>query len=533
MVDVLSEAELQSVINNTPTKEAEDNGYVYPDLSNGDTLVQVANGQYSSPGKYKNPWTAPFELLRDSYKLGEAPVVRGVKGFEFMLRGDMTDADERTQAAALQTQELQQLQQDVSLMKSHLGPWNFWHFTGNAANIAPSLIHTAKGGGAGGVLGAAVGAGIGALSDNPVGIRIGARTGFRIGSAGGGVIAGAQMNMGNVYLDLRDKGIPKPAAQRYAFASGALMGALEYFGLRGLGAVGRKAFAKQLATPQGQAAVKGMLEQFKKSGMFGRIAEGTATETVTEVSQELVQITTEALAQWSEQDVEVWRSPKFWQDVQQRVSETAVTTAQGSLILAGGGEVTGTVAGRATKSFKDIVRRSQREDAIATGQLAEAGAQGVLSGEIGFEDAVEALKEAFTDDTEEQKEQALTELQDLGTEELLDVLEDPATDIPTLTAGITREVDLETVQDETQVSEPTQADVALEEETTTEEDGVQTEELQTPTEIIKDEQQIATLGLSPVETQARINAINRELTQNRQTETRVEQRLTEAFEKGA
>lgn len=436
-----SDSELNAVMNGEQNKNAA--GYVHPDFEDPKQLDQVVQGTYQSPSKYKNPWTAPFELIRDSYELGDVPVARGAKGFELMW-SDVSEEEERGQVSQFNTPHLQQLSKDVNLMQSKLGPVNFWTFASDAANIAPSLVETGKGSLAGGAGGAAVGAGLGFLSGNASGVGLalpeevvsvptGAAWGWRIGATTGGAAAGARMNMGNVYLDLREKGISKPVAQKFATASGAVMGAMEYFGLRQMSGVARKAFAKQLATPAGKAAVAGMLQQFQRSGVFGRVLEGAASETVTETGQEMVQLTTEALAQWAQTGDEVWNNPKFWEEAAQRVSQTAVQTARGSLLLAGGAEAGGTAAGKAvnqvqqqTGSFQAMLRQAQLEGATAETRAAKVGLARLASGDVSMQEAFEAVKSIFTQEGQEQHDKNVEAVMDMTDEEALAMLSKPA-----------------------------------------------------------------------------------------------------------
>lgn len=581
MVDSFTDQELDSILAGDTISPAAPI-HAGPDLENQKELDSVMDGTFQPKGKYQNPWTAPFELLRDSYNVGEVPVVRGARGLELMMDMGLSDEEESLRRSQLAKPHLEKLGQDVELFKRELGPLNFWTFMSDAANLLPSLVETGQGSLAGAASGGAVGAGIGFAAGNITGIGAilpeemvtvptGAALGASRGALTGGIVSGARMNMGNVYLDLRDQGISRQNATMFAMSAGTVMGALEYFGLRAMSGVARKAFAQQLRSPAGQAIMSGFMQQFQRSGVFGRIAEGTASETLTETGQELTQLTTEVLAQWAETGDELWQDPKFWENAQQRLANTAVTTARGSLVLAGAGEVTGTATGKATNSFRGAIRKAQAKDVSIGTMLMERGLGAIGSGRVSIQQAFNAIKTAFSEEGVEQRNEVVEQLSNMTDQEALALLDSPVTIGDTLNEAIQQNPELAAQIDQvvnsdagqqvmkagiefTETQPPAKEGNAALDETAlgalfgdappppvdvelegafgeAEADFSQIDDAQV-IDPVADEQAAATGGLTRPETRARLNRINEDLRDLTRREKKLDATVEEKLQKG-
>jgi hypothetical protein len=405
-----------------------------PDYDNPDTITQIADGTYNTTYKqrtgYDSPWTAPIEYMRDKYEMGDASVVRGVKGFELWSQDNLNQDEERAALSDLQTPHLEAIQKNVNLLEAKLGPRNFFQFTGDAMNIAPSMMHTVKGGGIGAAVGAVGGGLLGAaITRNPAGAIIGAQSGAKTLYGVGALAAGVQLNIGGVYAGMVDKGIPRELARKYSMSAGLVMGGLEYFGVDQMSHVGRLAFAKQLKTKAGKEAVANMFkmlppELMKHLSVAGSIVKGAGSETATEVSQDAVELYANAMVEYVSSDGKdrPWESKKFWQDAQAQLMQTAITTARGSLALAGGTHVAGDLTGKGTATFKDLVQRAQIKELQAQQRLVDQGMKSVREGKVGFGDVMEAIGHIVTGDKDQELEKAKLDAMDMTDEQAMAAL---------------------------------------------------------------------------------------------------------------
>lgn len=400
MAAPITDDELNSLFGDAPATELEING-LFEDgpIGQGTTAVLETETPKQLSGRFSNSFTAPFELIAAKWNLGQASVTRSAKGWDILQR-QLSEEEEAAAIADLNPEHLKELGQDVDLYQEKLGPWHFYQFVGDAAEFGPSLVEGAKGAAGGAAAGAVAGAGVGAASGNLTGVGIalpeelltvpgGALWGARLGAKTGAFFTAARLSAGEVYVSLRENGISQGTARNASLAAGGVMGAIEFFQLKGLSSVGKKAFLEQLKTEGGKAA----LQQYVKN-----YAKEVGEQVIQEDLQELTAITAEVLTAVVENNPNAMPS---MDEIILRMVDTTLATARGSVVLVGGAQGAGAGAGQLQKRFGSVfsnpTSEAQRIDSIVSGKLAERGAESLATGQTSLIEFMDALREGLSD----------------------------------------------------------------------------------------------------------------------------------------
>lgn len=350
-------------------------------------------------------WTAPFEYLKAKWQLADQQVVRGVKGFEIKER-NLNDVDEAAAIANLDKNRLTEVEKSVSLFESELGEMNILRFGGDAASFGPSMLEATKGGALGAIPGAALGAGVGAISGNLTGVGLtlpeevltvpgGAVVGAGYGFAMGSFLSSSKMATGDTYLQLRESGISQQTSRNVSSAVGAMVGALEFFQVKGLSVAGKKAFIQQLKTEGGKAALKTFVSDYLKE---------TGEQVVQEDLQEITAIVGEGIAGLVEQNpdvIPVWEDTKnadgsVRKGIISRMVDTTVSTARGSAVLVGGSKATGAAAGKVSQVFKNPTQQAKLQEAASINDQIGGGLKRLQEGDVSLKEAFNVVKEVLS-----------------------------------------------------------------------------------------------------------------------------------------
>lgn len=263
------------------------------------------------------------------YKLGQFVVERGKLGAEAMY-GRLDDAQATERAKALES----------SLPEEGISPKFRWSspksiaeaMAGGTAELLPFMAESMFEGAKTGIKSAAAGAAAGSVIPG-LGAIAGAATGFKAGSMIGAIKTSAEIEGGNLYLDLTKDGVSPEIARPVAVGTGIGIGILEAAGigiiLKRIPGLKRVFFNKVSDTVIKNPNIRQALMK-----MSVNFAKDVAAETGVEMTQELASIGGEILAKTLEEaksDKEL-NKPGL-KDVFKRLEQVAVMSAQGFPLL--------------------------------------------------------------------------------------------------------------------------------------------------------------------------------------------------------
>lgn len=232
------------------------------------------------------------QYIKSKWRSGIFPIMRGSVGREAMW-GRAPDEEALASAREISTKH----QEMVAEIKEPTWKQPVKKIAGEAAELLPFMLEATKEGlKFGGVTGGGF-AGITALAgqagpqvmlpEEAITVPAAFAAGMGIGTTYGVVKYSMDVEGGNLYLDLREKGISPDLAQPLAIAGGLGIGLIEVSQLRMLGKPFQRAFSKTLRSPVAQKALRNAIVRYFK---------GSGAEVGEEIAQEMVQLATETLA---------------------------------------------------------------------------------------------------------------------------------------------------------------------------------------------------------------------------------------------
>jgi hypothetical protein len=373
------------------------------------------------------PWV---DYFKDRWASGEAGITRGVKGMQAIQGGVQYEAIQHDANEATLKSQPAPFQQNVGWDTAK-------NWVGTAVESLPFMLETAKGSAKGAAVGAGIGAGTAfvagqlgpqiAVPEEIATVPAGAALGMTWGSRIGAFTTSSKIMAGQLYLDLRDKGISHDTARTIGVAGGAVEGLLEAAQLGKLTSVARMGFVNQLRTAAGKNALLGFVKEYVK-------------DVGVEVSEEELQSITELLSQGVAGYVD--KNPNAVpnsDEIKKKLLDTFLQSAQASTLLVGGANVVGSSAGVATKAggqtlqsiSTQLLRHQQVTEAVQTaegikrgGEVATGLAQRLANGRMNIQQAMTLLAGAVNQahPTEAQKE----EVRNTDVGKLLDELVQPS-----------------------------------------------------------------------------------------------------------
>jgi hypothetical protein len=281
-------------------------------------------------------WTNSMKSVTDRLQLGMGSLTKGTAGLRLIgPDSEVTLDDVRSQ---FETQELIRAQTDTdTYIKTH----GYWGMASNIPGWALEQLPVSGLGLAGAVGGVAVGAAIGA----PL---VGA------GLVGGGLVVGSIM-AGNLAYDLMERGVDRNTARWGGVLSGAVGGALEMLGFKGVAKGGEIAL---------QASLKSKVFREQMVKLVEGLARGTAAEVGTEGAQSISDSVIKGLAtRLDDKTKNDFTLEEAQSDFLDSVIRAAVVAPQ----LAGSSVVIGRLLGeRARIAEEDIANAEAKNAANAT-----------------------------------------------------------------------------------------------------------------------------------------------------------------------
>lgn len=321
-----------------------------PQLDVGDHDIEsIVNPNSPKPTAKVDPISHVFDEMQSTvdylgarFNRGNDGVLQGYVGSQVM-QGRMPYEQAKGTAGRQALEAARNAK--IDLYRKNMSPWDLRDWAGGAAETIPFMLETTKssliGAGAGGGIGAGVGAAAGFAVAGPVGAAImtpvGAGAGAAIGLTGGAFKASSEIMAGQMYMDLRDKGISHLNATVSSTVAGAFMGALEVLQVGQIGHMGMQTL---------QSALKdGITRQLAVNAVTKSLTT-LAWETTEEVGQEAVQASAESIVAHMENNSAMLANLTP-DKVRDRLVETAVESAKAFTMLGTATHVGGTATGAA------------------------------------------------------------------------------------------------------------------------------------------------------------------------------------------
>lgn len=330
-------------------------------------------------------WTSSMKSVTDRLTLGMGSLTKGAAGLRLIApNSEVPLEDARKQ---FETQELIRAQTDTdTYIKTH----GFWGMASNVPGWALEQLPVSGLGLAGGVGGVAIGAAIGA----PL---IGA------GLVGGGLVVGSVM-AGNMAYDLMERGVDRNTARWGGLFSGAVGGALEMLGFKGLAKGGEVAL---------QAAVKSKVFREQMTKLVQGLALGTAAEVGTEgaqsISDSIIKSLTTRLDDTTKNDF-------TWEEAQSDFLDSVIRAAVVAPQLAGTSVVLGRLMGERARITEEDIAKATRKNANGTmpqqpQQPAKASTMKIARQQVTAKKTLRGLVEIRTTQNLEDARQAVKDAQ--------------------------------------------------------------------------------------------------------------------------
>lgn len=394
-------------------------------------------------GEAEMPKPAEFSFLEyvgANTQLGVSGVKRGVWGAQAML-----DESKYEQAKIeTDTTETRALQAGVQRYNNdwNLGMFDIRKAIGDVVGSLPQMgVSTAAAG-----VGAAVGAGVGAataavagqlgpqaaapeeLITIPGAMGVFASRGATIGS----MTATSTIMGGQLYMDLRKKGITHETARMWGAIGGLAMGAVETLQLKGLGQAGRAAMSEKLKSEAGKGVFRSFVTGYFKEAGIQASEEG---------EQKVAEMLSTKIALLIDNG-ETIDSADMVEILASAATETGSAILP-SMIMVGGAKGIGLGLGESLQQFRAMSESAQRQDAIYNDKTAAIGAnvvQGAIENKASVADALGLVWQGLNakKPTTEQIDAASKMTPDEALNAAMGITEDINT--PTLKAGVTENV---------------------------------------------------------------------------------------------
>lgn len=323
-----------------------------------------------------SPYTVP-DVWKQEWGKGRMAITRGRAGFDLMMgKGDKNKAMEQAMLIDEQMSKLPALpRMDIKDPRSLIA-----NIGGAGSHLLPFMIgafgESLKWGAAGAATGAMVAGVAGQLGPQaatpeeivtvPSGTIIGAKRGFRFGQKFGIVKYSVEVEGGNLYLDMLQRGISEETAKPMAFAGGIIIGLIEAEQVDILTNPFKKAAAplvgKTISKMGIKAARKAVESEPTKKILLKALTEYLKTigvESAQEVAQEAIGMAAQTLAAIKD-DADV-PTKEEWKDT---IIETMKMSLKGFPVIAAPGAVLSTTSKVGWQSFANRQKKAMEEAAL-------------------------------------------------------------------------------------------------------------------------------------------------------------------------
>jgi hypothetical protein len=295
---------------------------------------------------------SPLDLLSRKFDMGKEGVANSRHNVDLMNRWDL---DENVELQELKA-GARRISSGFSQSAYEAQPW-YLRAVDDAAQTLPGIGDSILQGGVTGAAGAAIGAGVGATFGGLPGALAFGGTGFNWGFNVGSVKSIWEQSAGEMYGELRLKGVKRETARALSYTFGSLNAGLEFLSLKVAGKFAGKAISNQVKSQFSEALAKSGIQEVEKH-MLGRLgmkyAESVFTETTTEGAQ---QASTE-LAKVVAGIIQKGKADEYtnWSSGLTNVGNAMLQALGAAAVLGAAGGAGGIAVGKATNIGKNTIQ---------------------------------------------------------------------------------------------------------------------------------------------------------------------------------